>query len=684
MNDSLFKEQATRDSIERFPFFSGLMLAYRGLFHESFNLEVPLAELKISSEFMAVAVEKGLVSLKDLLMLDYTEFVFHRNIDKGTVEQVKRVIIDHILLSNQSEENRGPAEQIIVTSHEDLSRCRFFSENSNHYFRSTELRSISVFSLDFLVRFRNSLKRLNYISNLEGLLNTDAQDFLKLRNCGRKTIEDARNAILDFLFNNLSKKHYSMEISPLISSLTRGQNLVKDQITFSPFFSGGKHFRVESSKLKEVNIYALDFPVRFYNALKSLKEIHTLDELLNTDPQQFLRLRNCGRKSIEIARAVILDFLKSETRSESYSLRTHEEIQGRVVEERFLDLRLTETLLRTLKSERNLRILLLRFGYEGGDGLTLEEIGDKFGLTRERIRQILVQIKRKIIKSKYALEEVCSLAKQMDYVMAITTFVDKLKNSGVWGQSNPNFLATLLSEFLGTKHGLILEDGYLINSEAQKIETYLKRTNTETVKILTSIKNGIMVTDLLSILNEKLCYQDIDSKRILTRDTIFYLAKKFGSFHACDENICNEMTYQIECGKYLKDIIYHSLKYLNERSHFAVLAEFIRAHNQKYRDVENTVVHSTLQRMEYCHNVDRGVYALKEWNIPRHVSAGDALVKLLHERGPLLEEDIIDKLSQNYSLWNVKMALENNRHKLIKIGNNLLDLKRRLYESNRH
>ena len=39
-------------------------------------------------------------------------------------------------------------------------------------------------------------------------------------------------------------------------------------------------------------------------------------------------------------------------------------------------------------SPREARILRLRFGLENGHPYTLEEVGHKFGLTRERIRQI--------------------------------------------------------------------------------------------------------------------------------------------------------------------------------------------------------------------------------------------------------------------------------------------------------
>jgi RNA polymerase primary sigma factor len=46
-----------------------------------------------------------------------------------------------------------------------------------------------------------------------------------------------------------------------------------------------------------------------------------------------------------------------------------------------------EEVLGTL-TPREARILRMRFGLESGIPFTLEEVGNKFGLTRERIRQI--------------------------------------------------------------------------------------------------------------------------------------------------------------------------------------------------------------------------------------------------------------------------------------------------------
>ena len=52
--------------------------------------------------------------------------------------------------------------------------------------------------------------------------------------------------------------------------------------------------------------------------------------------------------------------------------------------------------------DRERKILTMRFGLDGNEPWTLDDIGSHFGLTRERIRQLQVEALRKLQHSQAA------------------------------------------------------------------------------------------------------------------------------------------------------------------------------------------------------------------------------------------------------------------------------------------
>jgi RNA polymerase primary sigma factor len=68
-------------------------------------------------------------------------------------------------------------------------------------------------------------------------------------------------------------------------------------------------------------------------------------------------------------------------------------------------------LLRVL-DERERKIIMSRFGLDGGNARTLEEVGERFGVTRERIRQLqniaLAKLRRALRKREFPIEHLIS------------------------------------------------------------------------------------------------------------------------------------------------------------------------------------------------------------------------------------------------------------------------------------
>ena len=81
--------------------------------------------------------------------------------------------------------------------------------------------------------------------------------------------------------------------------------------------------------------------------------------------------------------------------------------------------------------QREADIIRLRFGLDGRDPLTLEEVGDRIGITRERVRQLQEQALRELRKNiaKYekqrTLEEVAIERQQAERAKILRDLLDK-------------------------------------------------------------------------------------------------------------------------------------------------------------------------------------------------------------------------------------------------------------------
>ncbi len=174
----------------------------------------------------------------------------------------------------------------------------------------------------------------------------------------------------------------------------------------------------ENSLFGKIPVNRCKWPVRFVHALTTCKQIVFLKDLLNTDYEEFFKLSNCGKKTIHDARQTVIFFVNNNfnvllddrsaggvvlevPESKEKEIVTEEKFHGSIQNSEVNSTFNFVTAIEDLFSEinkRDLEIALQRWSY--GKLIHYAEIGKKYNITRERVRQILYQI-IKNLKTKY-------------------------------------------------------------------------------------------------------------------------------------------------------------------------------------------------------------------------------------------------------------------------------------------
>ncbi|MDO8462344.1 MAG: sigma factor-like helix-turn-helix DNA-binding protein [Deltaproteobacteria bacterium] len=143
------------------------------------------------------------------------------------------------------------------------------------------------------------------------------------------------------------------------------------------------------------SIFKLDLTVRLRNVLEKTG-LQTIEEVLRMKHADLLKARNCGRKSLrdlvaEVERRVVVAFKGDK----------FDDFLNSLNDETFNPLRECLDLLIAELEEGEESILEDRYGLWDGKPETLQDIGDKRGVTRERIRQIEKKAVTRLRNSRY-------------------------------------------------------------------------------------------------------------------------------------------------------------------------------------------------------------------------------------------------------------------------------------------
>ena len=667
------------------PFFSG-KYAFK-----SDNLSTPsvghisLHNIGLSPIFLKVAVsKKKLKTLNDLLMSRSLDFLYSPTISNKILSEAQATVKKFILSLGKTTNLLIPPasaskEPVICDTHmsgnySDPNICDpvavdplvgiytspFFIGQHGSLVSSKELRGfiISQFIYLFSVRFQNCLQKMSTINNLEDIVNTDYTIFLKLRNCGTKTIIDARK-VLQEIANDV---HMPIMIEK--------QALYAEEKEQIPFFLRSSYHLDQAipKNILDLSISQIDFPIKFKNFMESHKEINTVEDLLAVNSHDILRTRGMGKVTLHLVQKILFTIL-SENVSKNLTINSHDEIRIK------LDELIANRIVARINNDRNSSICLMRLAFNRDFVPTLDDIAQQFGLTRERVRQIEDKQEDRINKIPNIFAELAKILVSGDYIQEFNQLIDQLIKDGLWSETNRLFLRQLLIGPFAKSKTVSFDGEYLLIRNLSTINSGLKLIKRSLIQFVKFRNEGVVIEIACQNLFGKCQFDSIESNKLINPATLSYLAKRSEQIHIVEDILYNKMRYNILFGRGLENVAYWALKYHGERMHFTQLAEYIRANNANYRNVSYAVIHGALVHSNRIHDVERGVYALKETNLPKHITAGQALLRLLRDKGPVLLETIFFELGKCYSVWNIKMAIENNRHKLIEIGNDMYDLR---------
>jgi len=308
--------------------------------------------------------------------------------------------------------------------------------------------------------------------------------------------------------------------------------------------------------------------------------------------------------------------------------------------------------------DREKDIISRRFGFDGGDGETLEKIGQMHKLTRERVRQIEAASIKKIKKLENLENYIGSLKQtvnrlvsehgglmRQDYLLDILTVICLELGGNDLAASDYDQNRSIYKNHFHFLISRILQDDLEVvdNSEAfnpsYKIKDqpvdHLEDLASDLLKKIDSLKKTLSTEDLLALLKElesynkhqeKLSSDGLDISRvfksqifpdkaeIINSNKILYSLmqairnleqNKYGHWGLADWKEIKPKT--------INDKIYLVLKNQSEPMHFTEIAKKINEVKFDKKTANAATVHNELILDNRYVLVGRGVYGLREW-----------------------------------------------------------------------
>ncbi|NTV41345.1 MAG: hypothetical protein HGA61_03680 [Candidatus Moranbacteria bacterium] len=291
-------------------------------------------------------------------------------------------------------------------------------------------------------------------------------------------------------------------------------------------------------------------------------------------------------------------------------------------------------------SPRSQEIIFSRYGIKGDAALTLEEIGGKYTITRERVRQVIREALKKV-KEKDSHPEFMKIKETV--ILAIT------KNSGII--SRKKLLKVLGKENLAEQAAVRFFLECISQVKSHEVKGEMSFSYSLSDFDLEKWRKAKDVT--LSVFKRE--------KRPLTADELFEFAvgeleSDLSRDHFVFHLEISQEIKQNNFGKWgsakwkeispkgTREKAYLILKEAGKPLHFREIAKKIDLHKLSKKKTHPQTVHNELIKDKNFVLVGRGIYALSEWGYQRGTVKDVIKEIILKSPKPLTKDEILKKV----------------------------------------
>lgn len=315
---------------------------------------------------------------------------------------------------------------------------------------------------------------------------------------------------------------------------------------------------------------------------------------------------------------------------------------------------------------RNTDIIALTWGLESGERATLQEIGEEIGLTRERVRQIIVRAEaliKKYIKMD-AFAELVSLVEvlvnEAGGLLRIDTLAANLQMKTRW-KTPPKHLPLYKLLSLDKKWIVDIENGHvrLRNAPCVKcsdVRRYLQDLFNNETHAIHAQDAGCRVANFC----RDTCKRDLLVPQHFGPDIVKLWAGRCKNIRVYNDELLDSHYWTLRHERKIVKVVHAALAEIGTPTYYKDLAEFIRTHNDNHQDISDKNIHACLTSHPKMFKIaQRGTYALIHWKTKAYLSHGDAIIRLLQEKGPLTVGQITGILTreEEFKAANIIAAL---------------------------